>query len=531
MPDEEFDVIVVGGGPNGLTCAAYLARAGARVVVLDKRFEWGGTMMTDDYSTPFSYNPAQYALPLGRELPPYADLELERIAVRLVEPDPVAAFVPVGGGEPLVVGRDLAALGPLAALLDAADRAVMPLLYVPAMPVEEVERALDRDETRGALELARMTPVEAAARTGDERAAALVRYLCAEAGFDGADEPLGLLGAFALARLLRPALAIGGAKALANGLFRAGARASAQYRPVADVQRIEPRGTGGDGAGRMRVSCRDGRTFAAEAVVCTLDPRATFLELLDAADVARELREAAERWRTDACGRFTAHFGIKGAPPRVAGADAGEALIQVLGFAGAEAVDDHLETVAGGRLPASPAGHLTVTTRHDATQAAPGPYGPLHTLRFTTPAPSAQPEGGWDRSRAGYRASCRELIARETRGLDLARELFAFADTPRDLERRFRTTRGGSIRQGSLVRAQSFAGRPHPECATGRTPVEGLYLAGGAVHPGVPGTLAGGYNAARVVCEELHADRWWTEPPLVQAARDAGLLPEPALMH
>jgi phytoene dehydrogenase-like protein len=530
MPDETFDVIVVGGGPNGLTCAAYLARAGAQVVVLDKRFEWGGTMMTDDYSTPFSYNPAQYALPLGRELPPYADLELERTAVRLVEPDPVAAFCPPGA-EPLVVGRDLAALGPLASLLDAADRAVMPLLYVPPMPVEDTERALDRDETRGALELARLTPVEAAARTGDERAAALVRYLCAEAGFDAADEPLGLLGAFALARMFRPALAVGGAKALANGLFRAGARAGAQYRAVADVRRIELRGNGGNGAGLMRAHCRDGRTFAAEAVVSTLDPRATFLELLDPGDAPDELREAASRWRIDACGRFTAHFGIKGARPRQEAAGADEALFQVLGFADADAVGDHLAAVAGGRLPASPAGTLTVTTGHDATQAAPGPYGPLHTLRFTTPAPRAEPEGGWDRSRAGYRVRCRDLIARETRGLDSARELFAFADTPRDLERRFRTTRGGSIRQGSLVRAQSFAGRPHPECASGTTPVGGLYLGGGSVHPGVPGTLAGGYNAARAVCEGQHLDRWWTDPPVTEQAREAGLLPEPALMH
>src|SRR5919197_1369618 len=132
MTAEHFDVIVVGGGPNGLTCAAYLARAGAEVVVLDKRFEWGGTLATDDYSTPFSYNLCQYALPLGRDLPPYADLGLGQLSVRLIEPDPVAAFVPVGGGDPFIVGRDAAALGDLRPLIDAADRAVAPLLYAPA---------------------------------------------------------------------------------------------------------------------------------------------------------------------------------------------------------------------------------------------------------------------------------------------------------------------------------------------------------------------------------------------------------------
>jgi phytoene dehydrogenase-like protein len=519
---EHFDVIVVGGGPNGLTCAAYLARAGARVVVLDKRFEWGGTFATDDYSTPFSYNPCQYALPLGRELPPYADLELELIAVRLIEPDPVAAFVPADGGEPLVVGRDAAALGELRRLIDAADRVVAPLLYAPPVPVEEAERILDHDDGRPALELARMTPADAARRAGDERAAALVRYLCALAGFGRGDEQLGLIGAFAFARLLRPTLVVGGAKALANGLFRAGAKAGAQYRPVADVQRIDT-----DGAG-LRAVCRDGRRFEATALVSTLDPKTTFLELLDAGDIPEAIRAAAEAWRTDACGPFTAHYGIKGAPPRLATQEATEALVQVLGFADAGAVGDHLEAAGTGRMPAAPAGHLTVTTRHDPTQAAPGPFGPLHTLRFETRAPFRNPEGEWVRARVGYRDRCRDLIARHTQGLDDARELFAFADSPRDIERRFRTTRNGSVRQGALGREQTFANRPHPDCSSGHTPIEGLFLGGGGMHPGVPGCLAGGFHAARAVCETLGQERWWAEPPLVERAREAGLLPEPA---
>jgi phytoene dehydrogenase-like protein len=160
-------------------------------------------------------------------------------------------------------------------------------------------------------------------------------------------------------------------------------------------------------------------------------------------------------------------------------------------------------------------------------QAAPGPYGPLHTLRFETPAPYVNPEGSWDRKRVEYRERCFELIGRQTSGLADARLLFAFADSPRDLERRFATTRNGSLRQGCLVRGQTFAGRPHPDCSDARTPVEGLYVGGGGVHPGIPGSLGGGYSAARAVCRDLGLEVWWSEPAFVRAARERGLLPEP----
>jgi phytoene dehydrogenase-like protein len=520
MAVETFDVIVVGGGPNGLTCAAYLRRAGARVVVLDKRFEWGGTLFTDDYSTPFFYNACQYALPVGREAPPYVDLELERLAVKVVNPDPPVAFVPAGGGDPLVVRRGGVGIEGLPEMLAAVDRIVLPLLYLPPAPVEEVEAALDRGEGKRVLELASLTPARLAETTGDTRAAGLLRYLCALAGFADGDTPLGPLGAFALARLLRPSIVIGGAKALANGLVRAGARAGVQYRTVADVLRIEP------GGAEVRVACRDGREFAGRAVVSTLDPKTTFLELLDAGAVPAGISETARAWRLDPTGPFTAHFGVKGQAPRLATPEATGALLQVVGFEDGASVAEHLGAAVSGRMPATPAGHLTVTSRFDATQAAPGPFGPLHTLRYETPSPYQHPEGIWDRRRAEFRSRIWEFLSQHTEGLEECRLLFSFGDSPLDLERRFRTTRNGSVRQGALVREQTFANRPHPDCSAGRTPVEGVYLGGGGVHPGIPGSLGGGYHAARAVCVDLGLEAWWPEPDLVRQAREAGLLPE-----
>ncbi|HEY8492071.1 MAG TPA: NAD(P)/FAD-dependent oxidoreductase [Dehalococcoidia bacterium] len=519
MPDERFDVMVIGGGPNGLTCAAYLARAGAKVVVLDKRFELGGTMSTDDYSTPFLYNLCQFALPLGRDLPPYQDLELERQAIRLMEPDPSLAFVPAGGGEPLVVRRDGTGLdGRLRELFDAVDQAVLPLLYTAPQPVDEVEQRMSSGNGGGAaLELAKMTPQQLGEAAGDARARGLLRYLCGLAGFFAPDEPLGLMGAFLVARMIRPTIVVGGTKTLALGLFRAGAAAGAQYRIVSDVDRIDV------GGGQVRVATRDGREFAGRAVVSTLDPKTTFLDLLDAGVVPEPLRQAAQAWQFEPAGTFIGHFGIKGQPPIIGTEQASQALLQVVGFADEAAVARHLEAVSQGRLPEEPSGHLSVTTRHDPLQAAPGPYGPLHTLRYDTLAPYQPDTGAWDRRRAlEYRNRCWDFLGRQTAGLAGARLLFSFSDSPLDLERRFRTAKHGSVRQGALTRGQTFANRPHPDASGTRTPIPGVYLGGGGVHPGIPGSLGGGYNAARAICQDLGLERWWPEPAVRRAPVTAG---------
>ncbi len=478
-----YDVAIIGGGPNGLTAAAYLARAGARVVVLEQRFERGGTMTSDDYSTPFTYNLAQAALPLGAGNPVVAELGLLDQGLAFVEPT-VAASV-----TSLSVGRGGTGLGDaVQAMFASVSRVCGPALYRTPVPEAALMAGWRADGQGAAADLADLTPAGLAALAASQAGRLAVRYACAASGFAGGDERIGAVGGFAVARWFSPVLVVGGSKSLPNALFRLAASAGADCQVSARVTRVGP---------GFQLSCADGRQFAARDVIATLDPRTMFGGLLDPGLVPAELAAAGSGWAFDELGCFTAHFGIVGSPPVSSSGD--EPYVRLVGFASVRDLDDHLAAVLGGRLPDRPAGVLSVTTAHDPLQASPGPYGPLHTLRFDTFAPLHHPGGSWDRQRRAYRSRCWEFLGQQFPVLGEAQLIAQFADAPGDLRRRFATTSAGTVRQGSLRPAQTLTLRPHPSCADTRTPVPGFYLGGGGVHPGVPGLLGAGMLAARAV--------------------------------
>jgi phytoene dehydrogenase-like protein len=487
------DVAIIGAGPNGLTAAAYLARAGVDVVMAERRFERGGTLASDDYSTPFTYNVAQASLPLGPDSPVVTGLGLADHGVAFIEPD-IALEVQADDGD-LAIGRGGSGLGQrVEEMLASVSRACPPALYQSPVPEAMLLARWETDGEAAAASLAHLTPAALADLAPSELGRLALRYACAATGFADADQRLGAVGGFAVARWFYPTLIAGGSKNLANALFRIATKAGAQCHVSFGIERVRRTASG------FQLDGPDGRVISAHAVICALDPRSTFAGLLDPGLAGPELAASAMTWVFDDLAAFTGHYGIRGEPP--VRPDRPAPYLWLTGFGRTADLDAHIRAARGGQLPGRPAGTLSVTTAHDPLQASPGPFGPLHTLRFDTFAPLTHPGGTWHRMRRGYREQCWEFLCREMPPLRQAKLIAQFADAPGDLARRFTVTRGGTVRQGALIPAQTLTGRPGAGCQGARTPIEGFYLGGGGTHPGVPGLLAAGAMAARAVCAD-----------------------------
>jgi len=537
-----YDVIVIGAGPNGLSCGAYLAKAGAKTLVLEKKWETGGGLATDDFQTPFRFNLHAVYMMLADWAPANRDLELDKNNLDYIFPDTQIALHyrddkalalyldPAKSAESIAAfsEKDAEAFRKMyGEFKEFCDEILIPATYVPPIPGFENLALLNNTPLGQSLvEVSEKTPEEIIDHYGfeNERVRAAMLYLATIWGLKPDDTGVGYLVPLLIYRMMNAALVRGGSHTLASAIHNALKLAGGEVLDWACVNRIIME----DGKA-VGVCTEDGREFRARAIVSTLNPEQTFLDFISEDHLDQDLVDATRKWQWEDISLFTAHYGIKGNPPEYKAAvhnpDVNSAMINVFGMEKPEDVYDYQKDIAEGKLGA-PHGHGTCTTVFDPHQASCSDlYGPLHTLRFETWAPYELKGKAWDDVRKDYSGQCLELWQEYAPNLKEAKLLFDFAYSPLDMERRLVDMKRGSFKQGAYTMFQMGYLRPNDQCSQYKTPVEGLYLGGASVYPGGMILLGSGYNAAKVVAEDLGLNVWWSPPDYVLKAQEKGYIP------
>lgn len=502
---ENYDAIVIGGGPNGLIAAAYLQKAGARVLLLERRHETGGGLNTDEYSG-FRLNLHAVYHMMSDVMPAYRDLDLPSLGVRYVYPETVAAF-PFRDGTSLVFTRDAAESARSIEALDASDAAaftrmwgefqpmleqyLVPMTYrLPEAAVDQIVEFQETEVGQRLNDISELSFVEILDEYGfrDPRVRMALLSFAAMWGLH-LDDPLGYLFPIYVGRMLAAGLAKGGSHRVSSAIYRSFVRDGGVVLDRSEASRIVVE----DGRA-VAVECDDGRRFSARAIVSTLNPEQTFLRLVGPEALPGSLRPAVESWEWEERTMFGLHLGMEGdvtfkaSDPRV-----NDAMIVFCGIDTEEELHAHLAKVDAGGHDECEWAHVTVASRHDRTMAPPG-----HSLLRAESVVQYGPH--WETEGKVFGDSCLELLSGYA---DLGRIVLRRDYTPLDIEQKLTTMARGSIKHGAYTPIQMGFLRPNDQCSRSETPIPGLFVGGASMYPG--GMILGGpgYLAAGVVKDEL----------------------------
>ncbi|HSL22919.1 MAG TPA: NAD(P)/FAD-dependent oxidoreductase [Vicinamibacterales bacterium] len=518
-------IIVLGAGHNGLVTAFYLARAGLRPLVLERRPIVGGVATTEEIAGGVRGPALAHALgPLRHSI--VRDMRLRERGVEFIEPDPaLVALTPDGRHaafhrDPVrtersvgrLAARDAERYPAFAAALGRMGAVLRELLEMAPPDVERPElgdlwrllstarrfRALPRQD---AFRLLRWMPMAVADLVSEFFEHDTVQAAMAARALTGTN--LGPWSAATGALLLLHAAAdpmpggsgttaVGGPGAVTRAMAEAAAEAGAEIRTGAAVARIE---TGAVGVEAVRLE--SGEAIAASAVISNADPRRTFLELLDPTVLDPGFVTRVTHYR--ARGTTAKINLVVSAIPRFSAL--GEDVSLLRGRLHIAPGIDYLERAFDaskyGRCAESPWLDVAVPTVADSTFDT----GKHVVSVIAHYAPFRLREGGWAGEREAFADRVVRVLDEYAPGFAasvIARQVL----TPQDLEDRFALT-GGHIHHGEPSLDQMFFMRPVMGWARYATPVRGLYLCGGGTHPGLGLTGGSGQNAAREILRKL----------------------------
>jgi phytoene dehydrogenase-like protein len=267
----------------------------------------------------------------------------------------------------------------------------------------------------------------------------------------------------------------------------------------------------------------------ARAVVTSTDPTVTFGKFLPQDEVQKYSKlclNTARNWEWEQSSLYLCHLALRRKPHFKAEAKdpgVGGAFIRVFGVETPEDVVTHISEVME-RQVLHDIGHVTFTTDADPAQA-PREIDPEGAVcRIEACVPYAPAKGDWATLSKGYGDRLIGKLASYTTGFDASTIVRRYEYTPVSIEMKIPQMRRGSFKHGAYVMTQMGYSRPNVQCSSYKTPIDRLYVCGASTFPGGMVTFGAGYNAAKVVAQDLGLNIWWTEPQAVTTARQKGFL-------
>src|SRR5579859_1444822 len=523
------DVIIIGAGHNGLVTAFYLARAGFKPLVLERRAVVGGAAVTEEFHPGFRASVLDGAA--GPLAPAVAkDMQLERHGLQYLEPK-CRVFAPSLDSRPLLLHSSAAEsakrIAPfsqhdsekyleLATILDSARNLIGSLLTIPPPDIDHptstdiwnllaAGKGFRKLGKRDMQRLLRWGPMAVADFVAEFFETELLRSVIAARGIFGAAAGPWSAGTTALL-LLRvgagslpdgnPICARGGMGALSEAMAAAAKEAGAEIRTSAEVERILVK----DGA-VTGVALMNGEEIPASAVVSAADPKRTFLKLIEPVHLAPSFLGQMQHYRCQGtvASVFFALDALPNFPALKNERDENAALTGRIHI-GPEI--DYLERAFDdskyGDFSRAPFLEAAIPSLLDPSLAPSGKHVMSVHMQY---APYKVNNGDW--AAEGDRLADTVVKTLAEYAPDLPAKILARrVITPVNLEQEYGLT-GGHIFHGELALDQLFTMRPLIGWARYRTPIRGLFLCGPGTHPGTGLTGASGLNASRQIIKTL----------------------------